>query len=131
MFRPIFTSLLLVLSLTGAARAGDGALGVWLTEVDRKGLQSHIRIRACGAKLCGRIVAAFDAAGAKVVTANIGKELFWDLEPQGGGLYENGRVWLPLVNLRGAASMWFVGAKLKVRACKGPVCATQIWTRVR
>lgn len=129
MFRTIFASLLLVLSLTGAARAGDAALGLWLTEVDRKGLRSHIQIRTCGANLCGRIIAAFDASGAKVATPNIGKELFWDLEPQGGGLYENGGVWIPLVNLRGVASMWFVGAKLKVRACKGPACATQIWTR--
>jgi len=121
------------LTVLGAvpALAADPAVGLWQTEPDREDLISHIEVRPCGANLCGKILAAFDANGQKVMTKNIGKELFWDMAPSGGGAYGGGTVWVPLLNVQAAATMQLAGNILKVRACKGPVCDGQVWNRVR
>jgi uncharacterized protein (DUF2147 family) len=113
------------------AFARDPAIGIWQTEPDRKNLISHIEIRACGTKICGRILKAFNAAGQQVSTPNIGKELFWDMVPHGDGGYSNGTAWVPLLNVTVKASMELRGSRLKVRACKGPVCETLSWARVQ
>ncbi len=113
------------------AFAADPAVGLWQTEPDRKDLISHIEVRECGANLCGRIQVAFNQSGQQVMTKNIGKELFWDMVPQGGGAYAGGTVWVPLLDVRAAATMQISGDTLKVRACKALICDGQVWTRVR
>lgn len=115
----------------GPAFAGDPAVGLWQTEPDRKDLISHIEVRECGQALCGKVQAAFDMSGQKVVTKNVGKELFWDMLPSGGGAYAGGTVWVPLLNLQAKATMQMAGNTLKVRACKGLVCDGQVWIRVK
>ena len=117
--------------MTGPAFAADPAVGLWQTEPDRKDLISHIEVRECGAALCGKILTAFNLSGQKVMTKNVGKELFWNMVPNGGGTYDGGTVWVPLLNVQAAATMQLSGNTLKVRGCKGLVCDGQVWTRVR
>lgn len=120
----------LLLGLTVLPASADPAVGIWQTQPDRKDLVSHIEVRACGAALCGHVLRAFDREGREVSTPNVGKRLFWDVKPEGGGSYGGGTVWVPLLNVTATASMVLEGGRLKVRGCKGPVCDGQTWTRV-
>jgi uncharacterized protein (DUF2147 family) len=117
--------------LGSAAMAADPVIGLWKTEPDRKMLTSHIEIRACATKFCGRVREAFDIYGASVKTRNVGRELFWDVEPLGGGRYGNGRVFVPLLNVEAKASLELKGDMLKVTGCKGLVCDGQTWVRLK
>ena len=110
--------------------AADPAVGIWKTPPDRKNLTSHIEVRLCGPALCGRIIQAFDASGKPVMTKNVGKELFWGVEPMGGGAYGNGTAWVPLLNVQAKASMQLAGNRLTVKGCKGVVCDKQVWSRL-
>jgi uncharacterized protein (DUF2147 family) len=123
--------LLFALVLQAGGVFADPAVGLWQTPPDRKNLTSHIAVRLCGAKICGRIVSAFDPSGKSVSTPNIGKELFWNMTPHGDGGYSNGTAWVPLLNVQVRASMNLSGNRLVVRGCKGPVCDTQTWTRLK
>ncbi len=129
--RTAFSALLFLTIFGAPVLAADRAVGLWLTEPDRKDLVSHIDIRYCGASLCGWMTAAFDATGALVVTKNTGNQLFWDMMPDGPGQYSGGRVLLPLVNIEADATMLLKGDLLLVRACKLGQCVAQTWTRVR
>lgn len=112
-----------------APAVSDPALGTWITAPDRKKLVSHIQVRSCGAALCGKILRAFDPSGREVKTKNIGKELFWDLKPSGGGKYDGGTAWVPLLNVKAAASATVRGNRMTVTGCKGGVCKDQVWHR--
>jgi uncharacterized protein (DUF2147 family) len=118
-------------SLVAVPVAADPAVGIWQTEPDRKNLISHIEIRDCGEAVCGRILRAFDQQGQEVETPNIGKELFWDMVPQGDGAYANGTAWVPLLDVQVEASMVLSGSNLQIEACKGAVCENLTWVRVQ
>ncbi|MDB4558686.1 DUF2147 domain-containing protein [Amylibacter sp.] len=123
----VILSTMLSFALPAAA---DPVIGLWKTEPDRKNLTSHIQIRQCGANLCGKIVKAFDPTGKEVKTKNVGKELFWNVQPVGNGIYKDGTVIVPLLNVKAKADMQLIGRKLKVTGCKGVVCDGQTWTRL-
>lgn len=106
-------------------------MGVWQTQPDRKALVSHIQVTMCGRLLCGTVLRAFDSRGKEVVTRNVGKKLFWDLEPLGGGDYGHGTVYVPFLNVTAKASMVLRGDHLSVKGCMGKICDGQVWTRVR
>jgi uncharacterized protein (DUF2147 family) len=127
----VVLSLVLAVLTAVPAFAADPAIGLWKTEPDRKDLISHIEIRECGAALCGRIKVAFDPSGQEVMTKNIGKELFWDMVPNGGGAYSGGTVWVPLLNVKAKATMQLTGKTLVVEGCKAMVCDGQVWTRIQ
>ena len=116
--------------MTGTSVLADPALGLWRTEADRKNLISHIEITRCGAALCGHVRAAFDRSGNPVKTANIGKRLFWDLKPQGGGTYAEGTVVVPFLNIQAKAKAQLSGNRLRVTGCTATMCGGQTWTRV-
>ena len=126
----LFGGVLALVMVTGA-EAGDPVIGLWKTEPDRKKLTSHIEIRPCGDRVCGRVKAAFDVHGKSVKTRNVGRELFWGVQPLGGGRYGNGTVFVPLLNVEAIASLELMGDILRVRGCKGPVCDGQVWTRLK
>ena len=106
-------------------------IGTWKTQPDRKNLTSHIVVTRCGEALCGKVAKAFDPAGKEVKTANVGKRLFWDLRPAGGGRYEGGTVWVPLLNIQAKATAVLDGGTLTVRGCKAGVCDGQVWRWVK
>lgn len=115
----------------GAAYAEDPVTGVWQTPPDRKDLVSHIEIAACGDKLCGRVLRAYDSSGAQVRTPNIGKRIFWGIEPLGNGRYGNGTAWVPLLDVHANASMTLSADTLRVRGCKAVLCDSQTWVRLQ
>lgn len=116
--------------VSGGALA-DPVVGTWRTEPDRKGFTSHISVGRCGAAVCGTVLKAYDQSGREVVTANVGKRLFWDMRPQGGGRYDGGTVHVPSLNLKARATMELKGDRLRVNGCKGPACYGQTWTRLK
>jgi uncharacterized protein (DUF2147 family) len=129
---------LLQLSLRGLAATvlavgpalADPVVGTWLTPPDRKDLTSHIEIRTCGPALCGKVLRAFDPSGQEVTTKNVGKELFWDMQPEGNGQYAGGTVWVPLLNINAKGSMALAGDRLTVKGCKLAACEEFVWSRV-
>lgn len=131
MFRNLFVISFALICATSAAQASDAVVGLWKTEPDRKKLTSHIKIRQCGAKICGKVKEAFDIHGKSVKTGNVGRELFWDVEDLGGGNYGNGTVFVPLLNVKASASMKLAGNTLKVTGCKGKICDGQTWSRLK
>jgi uncharacterized protein (DUF2147 family) len=116
-------------SLPGSAVA-DPALGLWLTEADKKGQVAHVAVTECGAALCGKIVKAFDPSGKQITTPNVGKRVFWDMTPLGNGEYE-GCAFVPAHNREYAGQMTLKGNRLDVGGCLGPICMSQRWTRVQ
>ncbi|WP_254684603.1 hypothetical protein SuNHUV7_27340 (plasmid) [Pseudoseohaeicola sp. NH-UV-7] len=131
MFRFLFAVSFSVICTVSAAQASDAVIGLWKTEPDRKKLTSHIEIRECGVKICGKVMEAFDVYGKSVKTRNVGRELFWDVEDLGSGNYGNGTVFVPLLNVKASASMKLAGNTLKVTGCKGKICDGQTWTRLK
>ncbi|MEM9524866.1 MAG: DUF2147 domain-containing protein [Pseudomonadota bacterium] len=127
----IFVAALMALPALSTVSLADAVVGVWQTEPDRKQLTSHIEVRQCGPRLCGRILRAFTPVGEEVRTRHVGKELFWDMVSLGDGRYDGGTVYVPLLNVTAKASMRLLGDRLRVRGCKGVVCDGQVWTRVR
>lgn len=126
---PLFTLIAIAASAL-AAHASDPAVGVWKTEPDRKNLTSHIEVRQCGPNLCGKVLRAFDPSGKEVKTKHVGKDLFWGVQPKGNGVYENGTVIVPLLNVKAKAGMRLNGRKLTVSGCKGRLCDGQTWSRL-
>lgn len=128
----LFAPLSMVVALAAPALAEDPVFGMWQTEPDRKDLTSHILIGPCDGKICGKVMQAFNSAGQLVRTANIGRQLFWGIEPAGDGNYDNGRVFIPLMNVEARAKMTLLDQnRLRVTACKAMVCDGQVWIRVQ
>lgn len=116
------------------ALAADPVEGLWQTVPDDNGNSGHIRIAACGEALCGTLVTSFDKAGKPMTSANIGKQIVWDMVAEGGGAYGGGKVWSPDRNKTYAAKMQLTGDSLAVSGCVmgGLICRNGgIWTRVK
>ncbi|MEM6637334.1 MAG: DUF2147 domain-containing protein [Pseudomonadota bacterium] len=130
--RRLFAPLSVLLMLSSPALAQDPVFGMWQTEPDRKDLTSHILIGPCDGKICGKVMQAFNSAGQMVRTANVGRQLFWGIEPAGNGSYDNGRVFIPLMNVEARAKMTLLDQnRLRVTACKAMVCDGQVWVRIQ
>lgn len=117
--------------LSGAAMAAD-VDGTWKTAVTDKGYL-YVTIAACGDKKCGTIADAFSPAGQKDAGYKyLGKQIIWDMEDQGGGSFDNGKVWSPQQDKTYPAKMKLSGDDLEVDGCGagGLVCRGQTWTRV-
>lgn len=126
----LFLTLVLFSSAT-IAFAKDPVEGIWQAPPDAKGQVGHIEITPCGTMLCGTIIKAYQPNGAEVMTPNVGKRLFWNMQVQGGGAYGDGRVYVPAHSREYDARMELRGATLKVKGCVGVVCQGQVWKRVR
>nr|WP_242601390.1 DUF2147 domain-containing protein [Pseudaestuariivita atlantica] len=111
------------------AMAADPVLGIWKTQVD-DGNYAHIKMVQCGSKICGSILRAFNSSG-EFATENKGKNLVWDMVPQGGGSYKSGKIWQPSTDKVYRSKMSLSGNTLKVSGCVGPICKKQTWTRVQ
>lgn len=126
----VLLTFFLTLAVWAGSAAADPALGVWLTQPDKKGQVAHVNVQKCAKALCGRIIKAFDSTGQEVMTPNVGKQVFWNMVPQGNGAYE-GRAWVPAHNREYDARMQLSGNTLIVKGCLGPVCQSQKWQRVK
>lgn len=124
----VIAAAALAVGLAGPAMA-DPVLGVWKTQVD-DGAYAHVTFSKCGAALCGVISKAFNASG-EISTPNVGKQLVWDMSPNGGGKYSGGKIWQPSTGKVYKSKMTLSGTTLKVAGCVGPICKKQTWTRVK
>lgn len=118
-------------SIAAAPAIADPLVGIWKTEPDRKNLTSLIKVAPCGQKFCGTIWRSYDPSGKQVTTQHTGKPLFWDMAAKGGGAYEGGTFYIPLLDVTVKGKMSLSGNSVKVRGCKGPVCDGQTWQRVK
>ena len=130
-----------VLLAAGAAHADPR--GVWLTE----GGKSHVEVYDCGGgRLCGRIVWLRSPLGKdgkprrdarnddKALRGRpiLGLRMVWGMEDQGGGEWDDGRIYNPNDGNTYSAEMEEVGADvLKVSGCVLFICKEQTWKRVR
>ena len=109
--------------------AADPVEGVWQTEVD-DGNYAYVTIAPCADKLCGVISRTFNSNG-EFSSDNKGKPIVWDMVPQGGGSYKQGKIWQPSTGKVYNSKMSLNGSQLKVSGCVGPICKGQTWVRVQ
>ncbi|MEL6467286.1 MAG: DUF2147 domain-containing protein [Pseudomonadota bacterium] len=103
--------------------------GLWATEPDRKGQTAHVSAERCGSGYCGTIVDVFGPNGEEVDAPTIGTRVFWGMTPQGTDIYE-GQAYVPAHDRTYDARMALQGSRMKVSGCLGPICQSQMWTRV-
>ena len=127
-------SVMLALALVGAATAAsaDPVEGLWKTKPDDNGHYGYVQIEPCGPAFCGRLVKAFDQAGAEIASPNIGKQIVWDMMAEGGGAYGDGKVWSPDRDKTYSSKMQLSGNSLAVSGCVLMICRDGgTWTRVQ
>ena len=59
--------------VAGTAFAADPVFGIWKTKPDDNGNFGHINVAACGNKICGTLVKAFDSSSKEVKSDNVGQ----------------------------------------------------------
>ncbi len=125
--------LILALVMMAGPALADPVEGLWKTKPDDNGNFGHVKIAACGAAMCGTLVQAFDSTGAKRESENIGRQIVWDMMPQGDGSYADGQIWAPDRDKTYAAKMSLAGDALSVSGCVmgGMICRDQDWSRVK
>ncbi|KIZ43347.1 hypothetical protein OO17_11430 [Rhodopseudomonas palustris] len=123
------------------ARPMTDPSGTWLTQAG----DAKVAVRPCGAAICGKVVwlkQPIDQATGRPQTDDknpdpsrkarriIGLQLFLDMLPAtatawSGRVYnaDDGRSYASTVTLLDAG-------RLEVRGCSGPLCGSEIWTRV-
>jgi uncharacterized protein (DUF2147 family) len=117
------------LCLAATAALADPVEGIWQTQVD-DGAYAYVKIAPCGAKICGTIARTFNSEG-EYASANIGKQLVWDMVPEGDGKYGDGKIWQPSTDKVYRSKMDLSGDRLKVSGCVGPICKKQTWARIQ
>jgi len=119
---------LMFLLLAGAAQAQD-ATGLWRTEATNEGYL-EIRIAPCGANLCGTIERARDSSGVEGPYPHIGRQMVWNMEPNGPGAWRRGKIWDPRNDRTFNSKMVLSGNTLTVSGCILGLCDGQDWQRV-
>ncbi|WP_170758733.1 DUF2147 domain-containing protein [Ruegeria lacuscaerulensis] len=121
--------------LATGALADDPVDGLWKTQPGDTGGYLHVTISECGSAICGTIDTAFDANGDEQLDyENLGKQIIWDMIPEGNGNYDDGKIWAPDRDKTYSSKMSLDGQnKLTVKGCAvgGLVCRGQTWTRVQ
>lgn len=121
-----------LLTLFTMPALADPAHGVWKTKPDDNGNFGHVRMQTCSnGKICGGLIAAFDGSGQQMESPNIGRAIVWDMEPQSGGQYRNGKVWAPDRDRTYNSRMELRGNTLGVSGCILGICREQEWTRLQ
>ncbi|TMV07898.1 DUF2147 domain-containing protein [Ruegeria sediminis] len=120
------------LGLAGGALA-DPVEGLWKTAEGDEGGYLHVTIAPCGSAICGTIDNAFDAAGDESLDyEHLGKQIIWDMIPEGDGTYDKGKIWAPDSDKTYRSKMSLDGNALTVEGCVvgGLICRGQVWTRL-
>ncbi len=121
--------------LATSALADDPVDGLWKTQPGDTGGYLHVSIAECGSAICGTIDSAFSADGNQNLEyENLGKQIIWDMVPEGDGSYDNGNIWDPERDKTYRSKMTLDSQNaLTVKGCVagGLVCRGQTWTRVQ
>jgi len=121
-------TLAATLGFSGAAFA-DPLEGNWRTPTDDNGNSGIVQVAPCGAALCGTLIQSFDASGAQMQSPNIGRQIIFDTQAQGGGAYR-GRVWSPDRDQTYNSRLQLSGDSLSVSGCVLGICRDGgTWTR--
>ena len=113
-----------VLLSTGAARADNSPLGLWIDHTGRGGVE----IKECnGNKLCGHIVWLKDSKNMEAC----GEQVLGDVKPVGGGKWDNGWIYDPDAESKYDVELTPMGDKLKVVGYAGSkwLSETMTWKR--
>jgi len=125
-------ALLAALLLCAAPAFADPAEGVWKTKPDDNGNFGHVQIAPCGDRICGVLIEAFDGTGAVLASENIGKQIIWDMIPEGDGYYDGGKIWSPDRDKTYKSNMTLTGDSLAVKGCVLGICRDGgTWARVK
>lgn len=117
-----------LIAMAGAALA-DPREGLWRTAADDNGNSGLIDVVPCGDMLCGTLIQAFDAGGARMDSPTIGRLPIWDTVPQGGGAYR-GRVCSPDRDAEYNSKLVLTGDSLSVAGCRLGFCREGgVWSR--
>jgi len=114
--------------VAGPAFATD-PFGVWRTEADRKGQVADVMAEACGGYVCGTIIRVYDNQGKPVAAPTVGKRVFWNMTPDGAGYV--GRAFVPAHQREYQGRLAVNGNRMTVKGCLGPICQSQVWTRLQ
>ncbi|MDG1739057.1 MAG: DUF2147 domain-containing protein [Paracoccaceae bacterium] len=125
----IFTAAAMLL-MAGQAMA-DPIFGIWRTPADDNGNSGHVQVAYCGELICGTLIKSFDASGNPMESANIGKQIIWNMKSKGNGKYGGGKVWSPDRDKIYSSKLVLDGDNLKVSGCILVVCRDGgTWERV-
>ena len=123
------------LSVLSTAALADPIDGLWKTEAGDEGSYLHVSIQPCGSATCGTIDSAYDASGDQLLDfEHLGKQMIWDMTPDGDSAYGGGKIWAPDRDKTYGSKMQLEGQnKLIVKGCVagGLICRSQTWTRVQ
>ena len=134
--RPRLTALAmagaLVLALAPAGAAEDPIIGTWQTTPGEEGGFLHVEMAPCGARFCGTIVKAVNAAGEVGRDyAHLGKLMIRDMRADGEGRYSGGQIWAPDEDKTYGLRLRLTEAGLAVRGCVCGFCRDAgVWVRV-
>ncbi|HBZ45496.1 MAG TPA: DUF2147 domain-containing protein [Maritimibacter sp.] len=124
-----FAALAMGVTLTSTAFANGSLSGIWRTAT-YNGEYAHVRFGPCGGKTCGVVVGTFDKAG-EIQGGSLGKTIVINMEEVGQGAYENGRIRRPDTGQSAPLKLELQGNSMNVRACIGPLCRNETWSRVK
>ncbi|PWE30500.1 DUF2147 domain-containing protein [Maritimibacter sp. 55A14] len=130
--KSIVLSAGLVLAMAVPALA-DPVEGTWQTRPGDDGNFAHVEVESCGAAICGTLARAYNGEGQQIDSDNVGKRMVWDMKPQGGGAYGDGKIWAPDRDKVYDSRMELSGDTLTVKGCVlgGLICRGQDWKRVQ
>lgn len=126
-----FAIAVAALVLDAGAALADPVEGVWKTQPGDDGNYGLVTISACGNHICGVLGQGDDNAGNKVESPNIGRQMIWDMNANGGGQYSGGKIWAPDRDKTYNSKMALSGNTLKVQGCVLGICRGQTWQRVK
>ncbi len=127
----VFLGAAVFVTLASTALA-DPVDGIWKTAPGDTGGYLHVSVESCGSAVCGTIDSAFSAKGDQNLDyEHLGKQMIWDMVPDGDGAYGGGKIWDPESDKTYTSKMQLNGNTLVVKGCVagGLICRGQDWTR--
>lgn len=118
-----------VLTLVAGPALATEPFGVWRTEADRKGQVADVMAEPCDGYVCGTIIRVYDDQGNPVAAPTIGARVFWNMSPEGGEYV--GRAYVPAYRREYQGRLAVNGDEMTVKGCLGPICQSQVWTRLQ
>jgi len=120
------TTVLAALAFGAGAALADPVAGTWRTAPGDTGGYLHVEILPCGEAIFGVIRRAFDKVGqVKPGYAHLNKRMLWDMRPEGGGAYGDGRIWAFDRGKTCRSKMRLDGGRLEVEGCVLVICRGQ------
>lgn len=116
-------------ALVALPALADPLEGIWRSAKDDNGNSGLIVVAPCGAQLCGKLTRAFGPDGKDIASPNIGRNIIWDTEPAGDGLYR-GMIYSPDRDAEYRSKLQLDGDSLSVSGGRFGIYRNGgVWTR--